>query len=1068
MILRYSIFINLLSVLGAQIDYYSEIQPLLNNNCISCHGGSGGLSLTSYENIMSGGNSGAVIIPFDHENSLLWIKVNSGNMPPNGSDLTTEQVELIANWIDEGSVAEAEYQMELNLTFQGEQNMIPTEYDEKISDMIADEDGNIHFVWYVQEGSGRNLIYIRTDDGGESYADPVQINQVSGNIIAYTQSGPQIRIFNGILYVVYMDNRSGTTKIYMNKSEDNGNSWDEDILISDQMYMQMYSEMEIDSEGTLHLIYYNFASNNLFHDVRYATMGAGNLAFSPSSAVGLVDEYQEPCDCCQPDLLITETDDLYLAYRNNISDIRDTFLVTKMQGEANFSEKIQVSFHNDFINHCPSSGPTLAIQEDKIAASYYVAQETDSFFSTADLANLIFSDETNLNNSGASQNFPHIIMHDNYIHSVWVDQSLGNPDIFYGVTEFGSTLMGNVQKVNQNVEDSYVIQSDAKLLWVENTLYCTWSDRRSGNNQVYLSKADLYPDYPYFELNSVNYDEIQGDLDGVINPGETISLFINLEIPSNWYIGGEDIFITISANEDYIEIENNELFVGEMEPGDEFENSDDPIIISFSENTPPDDYQIQLAIESNVIQDFSISLDVSLQQFGFPLEIGSMIKSCPLIIDLNNDGSNEVIFGDYSGVIHVFNYDGTEVFDGTFPYDTGSQIWASPAGADLNGDGVVEFVISSKSKHLYIFNQTGLVMDYDAELYLIGTPAIGNLDDDADLEIVFSGYSNNNKLFGINFDGSDVEGFPIDLGEKVKSGVALADFNNNGKDDIVLGTDNDHIYLIYDDGQIAPGFPYLTTDEVQSAPSILDLNGEKIIFSGCNDNKLYAINSDGSLRFSIQTGDKVQSSPSVLVFNEEVYIFFGSNEDKIYAVNQNGVSYINWPLDLGGTVGGSVVFSDLNNDGDPEIIASLDSGQIIAFNLDGSEYFPYLISHDIPYTGSATMADLDGDSDLEIITGSTSKLTAIDVKVEGNANGYWNTYRGNQRRNGYNEAGTSCGATLGDVTGDGNINILDLVQIASFILEVSTPAFECAADFTGDGNVNILDLVQIANYILDN
>ena len=152
---------------------------------------------------------------------------------------------------------------------------------------------------------------------------------------------------------------------------------------------------------------------------------------------------------------------------------------------------------------------------------------------------------------------------------------------------------------------------------------------------------------------------------------------------------------------DYIEIENNELFVGEMEPGDEFENSDDPIIISFSENTPPDDYQIQLAIESNVIQDFSISLDVSLQQFGFPLEIGSMIKSCPLIIDLNNDGSNEVIFGDYSGVIHVFNYDGTEVFDGTFPYDTGSQIWASPAGADLNGDGVIEFVISSKSKHLY-------------------------------------------------------------------------------------------------------------------------------------------------------------------------------------------------------------------------------------------------------------------------------------------------------------------------------------------------------------------------------
>jgi hypothetical protein len=437
-------------------------------------------------------------------------------------------------------------------------------------------------------------------------------------------------------------------------------------------------------------------------------------------------------------------------------------------------------------------------------------------------------------------------------------------------------------------------------------------------------------------------------------------------------------------------------------------------------------------------------------------------------MDINNDGSNEVIFGDYSGIVHVFNNDGTEIIDGTFPYDTGNQIWGSPAGADLNGDGVMEFIISSKSKHLYIFNQTGLITDYNAELYLIGTPAIGNVDDDPDFEIVFSGYSNNNKLFAINHDGSNVEGFPLDLGEKVKAGVALADFNNNGKDDIVLGTDNDHIYLIYDDGVIAPGFPYLTTDMVQSAPSILDVNGEKIIFSGCNDENLYAINSDGSLRFGLQASDEIQTSPSFLTHNEQVYIFFGTDDDFIYAVDQNGNTYSGWPLDVGGALAGSVVFSDLDDDGEPEIIASLDSGQIITFNINGSEYFPYNISNGIPFTGSATIADLDGDGDLELFAGSTSTLVAIDIKDGGSSNGYWSTYRGNQLRNGYYEADSSCGAALGDVTGDGNINILDLVQIANLILEVSTPAFECAADFTGDGNVNILDLVQIANYILDN
>jgi len=61
-----------------------------------------------------------------------------------------------------------------------------------------------------------------------------------------------------------------------------------------------------------------------------------------------------------------------------------------------------------------------------------------------------------------------------------------------------------------------------------------------------------------------------------------------------------------------------------------------------------------------------------------------------------------------------------------------------------------------------------------------------------------------------------------------------------------------------------------------------------------------------------------------------------------------------------------------------------------------------------------------------------------------------------------------CGAALGDVNGDSEINILDLVQISYYILELSTPTYECAADYNGDSEVNILDLVQIVTYILEN
>jgi hypothetical protein len=59
-----------------------------------------------------------------------------------------------------------------------------------------------------------------------------------------------------------------------------------------------------------------------------------------------------------------------------------------------------------------------------------------------------------------------------------------------------------------------------------------------------------------------------------------------------------------------------------------------------------------------------------------------------------------------------------------------------------------------------------------------------------------------------------------------------------------------------------------------------------------------------------------------------------------------------------------------------------------------------------------------------------------------------------------------CDVALGDVNGDGDISILDLVQISYYILELSIPDYECAADYNQDGSVDILDLVAIVNIIL--
>ena len=95
--------------LFSQVDYQSDIQPIFNNNCIFCHqnGGSATLNLATYSGTMTGGWSGPAIIAGDHQNSLLYQRIiqptgTDGSMPPN-VPLSQSQIDLIAQWIDEGA-----------------------------------------------------------------------------------------------------------------------------------------------------------------------------------------------------------------------------------------------------------------------------------------------------------------------------------------------------------------------------------------------------------------------------------------------------------------------------------------------------------------------------------------------------------------------------------------------------------------------------------------------------------------------------------------------------------------------------------------------------------------------------------------------------------------------------------------------------------------------------------------------------------------------------------------------------------------------------------------------------
>ena len=90
------------------ISYTATIQPIFNTNCTGCHGGYGGLTLTSYSDLKSGGNSGDVVIPNNVAESLLIRKLRGtaagSQMPQNQDPLDETTINLIETWIDEGAL----------------------------------------------------------------------------------------------------------------------------------------------------------------------------------------------------------------------------------------------------------------------------------------------------------------------------------------------------------------------------------------------------------------------------------------------------------------------------------------------------------------------------------------------------------------------------------------------------------------------------------------------------------------------------------------------------------------------------------------------------------------------------------------------------------------------------------------------------------------------------------------------------------------------------------------------------------------------------------------------------
>jgi subtilisin family serine protease len=245
---------------------------------------------------------------------------------------------------------------------------------------------------------------------------------------------------------------------------------------------------------------------------------------------------------------------------------------------------------------------------------------------------------------------------------------------------------------------------------------------------------------------------------------------------------------------------------------------------------------------------------------------GGSIKGNPIIADVNNDGTNEVIAYTFIGSqVHVVNADGTPFAN--FPATLSGGVLSSGAVGDLNGDDNLEIVLATLTGALDVI-ETSTGTQLSGFPYTLGMgswngPIVSNVDGDSEPEILVGTLGND--LIVVNHDGSLLSN--TDFGGQIKTSIVTADFDNSGVADAAFITSTGNVYMADGQGNALPNFPVALGVVVEATPIIADMdnNGTPDLVFGDNSGYLHSIDNTGSetYGFPIYLGSSIKTSAAM-------------------------------------------------------------------------------------------------------------------------------------------------------------------------------------------------------------
>ncbi len=364
-------------------------------------------------------------------------------------------------------------------------------------------------------------------------------------------------------------------------------------------------------------------------------------------------------------------------------------------------------------------------------------------------------------------------------------------------------------------------------------------------------------------------------------------------------------------------------------------------------------------IVGNLLANQVEAYDASLRSLsGWPQAVGGGVRAAAAVADLDGDRQPEVLVGAEDGRLYAWHANGTALAGWPISVgvdlDTSYRLLATPAVGDLDGDGQPEVVVPLADGRLYAFNADGSprsgwpvsigeLYDAYASQVLNSSPRIDDLDGNGSPEVIVGSTNGNVYVFGA--DGSSRWAFTTD--DMVLATPTVADFNpTRPGHEVAIGSGDGYVYLLAADGTRL--WRRSTGWTVRSSPLAADVDGDGDleVLVGSDDNKLWIWHHDGSrlTGWPQATGSDIFGAPAFgdIDGDGSPEVLASSDDAHVYAWHRNGVAVAGWPRATSFAVKGAPMLANLDADPALEVVAADMGGALHLWGGIEQVYLPLI------------------------------------------------------------------------------------------------------------------------------